>query len=149
MDKKEYIPLIRLLAVKEKEVGYGGEKLDNTESAAKLAFSVIGGSDRECVLACCVSSCMEPISLELVAIGTINTCMVCLREVFKQAILCNAAYLFLFHNHPSGNLSPSTDDQKITERIREAGDLLGIQLLGHIIIGDKERFFSFRESRLL
>lgn len=149
MEKEGYVPLVRLKTVKEKEIRYPGGRLEKAEKAADLAAALLQDSDRECVLVCCVNSRMEPISLELVAIGTINNCVVCPREVFKHAILCNAAYLFLFHNHPSGEPSPSADDRKITERIREAGDLLGIQLLDHIIIGDGKDYFSFKEQGLL
>jgi len=70
------------------------------------------------------------------------------REVFKFAILENASGLFLIHNHPSGILKPSEDDLKITERLKNAGDLMGIRIIDHIIIAE-EGYYSFSEHNLL
>lgn len=70
------------------------------------------------------------------------------REVFKFAIVENASALFLIHNHPSGVLKPSEDDLKITERLKNAGDLMGIRIIDHIIIAE-EGYYSFSEHNLL
>lgn len=70
------------------------------------------------------------------------------REVFKFAIIENASGLFLIHNHPSGILRPSEDDLKITERLKNAGDLIGIRIIDHIIIAE-EGYYSFSENNLL
>jgi DNA repair protein RadC len=68
--------------------------------------------------------------------------------VFKPAVLANAAALILVHNHPSGDPEPSAEDKAITERLRHAGDLLGIKVVDHVVIGDG-RFQSFAEEHLL
>lgn len=68
--------------------------------------------------------------------GTINTSVVSPRELFIEALQKNAVYIILLHNHPSGDPSPSKDDILVTRRVKEAGELLGIELLDHIIIGD-------------
>lgn len=70
------------------------------------------------------------------------------REVFKFAIMENASGLFLIHNHPSGILKPSEDDLKITERLKEAGELMGIRIIDHVIITDNG-YYSFSEHNLL
>ncbi len=70
------------------------------------------------------------------------------REVFRFAIIENASGLFLVHNHPSGILKPSEDDLKITERLKNAGDLMGVRIIDHIIIAD-EGYYSFSEHNLL
>lgn len=70
------------------------------------------------------------------------------REVFKFAIIENASGLFLIHNHPSGILKPSEDDLKITERLKNAGDIIGIRIIDHIIIAE-EGYYSFSEHNLL
>lgn len=70
------------------------------------------------------------------------------REVFKAAILANAAALILVHNHPSGDPEPSAEDRAITERLKQAGELLGIRVLDHVVIGD-DKFRSFAEEGLL
>lgn len=67
------------------------------------------------------------------------------REVFKVAMLANAHGIVLVHNHPSGDPTPSLDDRLITERLRSAGDIVGIPLLDHIIVASGGSFFSFRE----
>lgn len=68
--------------------------------------------------------------------GTINMSVVSPRELFIEALQKNAVYIILLHNHPSGDPSPSKDDILVTRRVKEAGELLGIELLDHIIIGD-------------
>lgn len=76
------------------------------------------------------------LSVETVSIGTLTSSMVHPREVFKPAIRKNAASVILVHNHPSGDPTPSREDIEITKRLSECGQLLGIEVLDHIIIGD-------------
>jgi len=71
------------------------------------------------------------------------------REVFKAAILANAATILCGHNHPSGDPQPSQEDRAITHRLAEAGKLLGINVVDHIIIGSAGRYFSFADEGLL
>ncbi len=68
--------------------------------------------------------------------------------MFKSAILANAASLILVHGHPSGDPEPSAEDKAITARLRQAGDLLGIKILDHVVIGDGS-FLSFAETNLM
>ena len=68
--------------------------------------------------------------------GTINMSLVSPRELFVEALMKNAVYIILMHNHPSGDPSPSRADILVTRRVKEAGEILGIELLDHIIIGD-------------
>lgn len=83
-----------------------------------------------------------------VTIGTINTSLVHPREVFSDAIKCSAASIIVLHNHPSGDPSPSQEDIQVTKRLAQAGEILGIGLLDHIIIGDG-KYFSFKEKGFL
>lgn len=87
------------------------------------------------------------ICIDLVSIGSLNQSIVHPREVFKTALLSNAAAVLLIHQHPTGDPSPSSEDIAITRRLKEAGDLLGIKVLDHIIIGDG--YLSFVERGLL
>lgn len=87
--------------------------------------------------------------IELVSLGTLNSCLVHPREVYRVAIAKNAASLILAHNHPSGDCEPSDDDVALTKRLSEAGGILGIEVLDHIIVGDGEGFISFKECGLL
>lgn len=84
----------------------------------------------------------------MISKGTVNASMVSPREIFLQALHYHAVSIVLVHNHPSGDPAPSRDDLSFTKRVQEAGILLGIELLDHIIIGDR-KYMSFRESRLL
>mgnify|MGYP001076498101 FL=1 len=87
------------------------------------------------------------VCMEEVSVGSLNQSIVHPREVFKTALLSSAAAIVLIHNHPSGDPAPSREDREITRRLKEAGDLLGIRVLDHIIIGDT--YMSFVEQGLL
>ena len=80
--------------------------------------------------------------------GTVNATLITPREIFVEALKYHAVSLILVHNHPGGNPSPSRCDREITERIYQAGEMLGIHLLDHIIIGD-QRYISFKEEGLI
>lgn len=79
--------------------------------------------------------------------GTVNSSVVGVREIFQKALLVNAVNIILMHNHPSGDPKPSNEDIAVTKRIVNAGDLLGVQLLDHIIIGDQ--YVSLKEKGYL
>jgi DNA repair protein RadC len=88
------------------------------------------------------------IAMDTVSVGSLNQSIVHPREVFKTACLSNAAALILIHQHPSGDPTPSSEDISITRRLKEAGELMGIRVLDHIIIGDGE-YCSFVEKGIL
>jgi len=88
------------------------------------------------------------ISYEVVAVGTLTEAPSHPREVFKGALLSNADSVILCHNHPSGDPEPSSEDVALTKRLKEAGDILGISLLDHLIFGDNS-FVSLRDKGLL
>lgn len=87
-------------------------------------------------------ACYDPVS-----VGSLNQSIVHPREVFSNAVRSSAAAILLLHNHPTGDTTPSREDLEITRRLREAGDLLGIKILDHIIIGDS--YLSFVEQGLI
>jgi len=87
-------------------------------------------------------------AMDTVSVGSLNQSIVHPREVFKTACLSNAAALILIHQHPSGDPTPSAEDLSITRRLKEAGEIMGIRVLDHIIIGDGE-YCSFVEKGLL
>jgi DNA repair protein RadC len=80
--------------------------------------------------------------------GSLNSSIAHPREVFKRALLLNGASIILGHNHPSGDVTPSREDILITKRLMESGEILGIEVLDHIIIGDY-RYKSLKESNLI
>lgn len=83
-----------------------------------------------------------------VSIGTLNSSLVHPREVFIEAIKRSANKIILMHNHPSGSIEPSNEDKKITKRLISCGELIGIEVMDHIIIGDGV-YFSFKENRII
>lgn len=87
------------------------------------------------------------ICIDQVSVGSLNQSIVHPREVFKTSLLSSAAAIIVLHNHPSGDPTPSREDLEITKRLREAGDLLGIRILDHIVIGDT--YISFVERGVL
>ena len=87
------------------------------------------------------------ICVDICSIGSLNQSIVHPREVFKTALLSSAAAIILMHNHPSGSPEPSTEDLEVTRRLREAGDLLGVKVLDHIIIGST--YYSFVERGVI
>ncbi len=85
---------------------------------------------------------------EVISKGTVSQSCVSPREIFLTALKNHAVYVILMHNHPSGDVTPSPEDRLLTKRVWEAGNLLGIALMDHIIVGDK-RYFSFREQGII
>lgn len=104
--------------------------------------------DREMFLVIHFNGRMVPESYKIEAIGTLDTCVIHPREVFKGAILGNASSIILAHNHPSGIAEPSKEDKAIALRLYKVGEILGIELLDFVIIGG-DNIWSAAESGLL
>lgn len=138
------IGIVRLCMVKEERTLYGMQQLSGPEDAAEIVYPLFAIADREMMVVMSMSAKMEPLALEIAAVGGIDTCMVDIRNLFKHSLLNNAAGILCFHNHLSGNPKPSKEDEEITLRIGCAGKILGMELIDHIIIGEQE-FYSFRE----
>lgn len=103
--------------------------------------------DKECVVVLCLDSQKKIKAYNLVSVGTLNECMAHPRDVWKPAILCSSGGIILMHNHPSGGTEPSNADRNLTTRTAQAGQLLSIDLVDHVIVGDG--YYSFREAGLL
>jgi DNA repair protein RadC len=86
------------------------------------------------------------LGVHVVSIGNLTSAPIHPREVFTFAIALGSAALVVAHNHPSGDATPSSDDRAITNRLQESGDLLGIKVLDHLVIGS-DRFYSFADGR--
>lgn len=111
-------------------------------------------ADREMFLLLFLDSKNNVIKIEPHTIGTVDSCAVYPREIFKSAILNSASSIICVHHHPSGNPEPSMEDRHITKQIVFAGELLGIKTLDHIILGDgktagQPAFFSFADEGLI
>ena len=132
------IQIVSLRMVREKSVPYGDAKISQAEDVVRLWHSLHtkGQPDREEVWLVCLDNQMKPTALHMVARGILTGALLTPREVFKTAISANASCVILIHNHPSGDPGPSPDDEAITDRLRRAGEILGIKLRDHIIIGN-------------
>jgi DNA repair protein RadC len=105
--------------------------------AAEIACAIIGpDADRECTVVLFLNTRHRVIGSQMISVGTLNASLVHPRETFKGAILAGAAAIVLAHNHPSGDATPSNDDVALTKRLRTAGEILGIPVLDHVVIGD-------------
>ena len=124
--------------------------LSSPESVADLVNTLYNLCDltEEYVYLLAVDTKNVPIGAFEVSHGTVDCSVVAPREIFMRALLCGAAKIVLAHNHPSGNVNPSSEDIKLTERIKQAGDIMGMPLLDHIIVGDNE-FFSFKQENYM
>ena len=118
----------------------------NAEEAAQVLQQRMQGLDREHFMVMLLNQKKALLSVETVSVGTLNGSMVHPREVFKQAIKRSAAAMILAHNHPSGDCTPSEQDELVTERLKEAGEIVGIEVIDHIIIG-QDMYYSFRENQ--
>ncbi len=142
------VNIVTIRMVREATMLYNIRRVSSPSDAVELGKKFIQDSDREQLLLCCLDTKNQPVALNVVSIGSLNSSIVHPREVFKAAILSYAASVILFHNHPSGDTSPSSEDISITTRLKECGKLLGIELIDHIIIGDG-RYCSFKEKGIL
>ena len=144
------VNFVHLKVVKEKSVDYGNRAIDSpqkaTETVREVIHDMIGDMDRECMAVCATDTRLKPTGIQIVGMGTVNSCMFSVPGIFKAALLTNAANILLFHNHPSGDVTPSREDIECTEKVKKAGELLDVPLLDHIIIGADGDYYSFREN---
>lgn len=123
----------------------GGVTLECAESVANYYMEQLRHETKEVLLVSLFTGKGRLITEQVVSVGSINSSVVSPREIFYTAIIHNAAYLILLHNHPSGDPTPSEQDFKVTEHLKICGKYMDIQLADHIIIGDNQ-YYSFREN---
>lgn len=143
---KRSINIISLKLVKDKSIDYNIRPVRRPLNVVKLVNELIGEADREYIIVLNLNSKLEPNSIQICGIGSLSEAIIHPREIFKSAILSNSSSILMAHSHPSGYVEPSKEDILITRRIRSAGELLGIPLLDHIIVGQEQDFFSFAEN---
>lgn len=112
--------------------------IKSPEDAANLGkqFMRIHEETEEYLYLICLNTKNKVIGVFELTHGTVNSSLFSAREVFQKALLANAVSIILMHNHPSGDPTPSRQDIEVTKRTTEAGNLLGVELLDHIIVGD-------------
>lgn len=143
------IEVVKVQVVREKIMYYEGSKcIRSPKDAADILREYIGNEDREHFVIMMLSTKNTINAIHTTSIGSLSSAIVHPREVFKAAVLANASSIVLGHNHPSGDPTPSPEDIEATKRLSNAGDLMGIDVLDHVIIGDG-RFYSLKERGLL
>ena len=144
------VSIYRVTLVRDSSIPIHDQRLGNSADCERLIRSYLTGVDREHFIVLLVNRKNEVIGINTVSVGSLSASVVSPREVFKPAILANAAALICAHNHPSGDPKPSAEDRALTERLYQAGKLLDIQVLDHIIIGDgTTRYYSFADNGTL
>lgn len=143
------IDIVRVKLDTEKSI-YSDENIDSPEKLISVVGSEIKELANECVLLANLNTKNQIINMSVISQGLIDRSLLHPREVFNKAILSNASGVMLFHNHPSGDITPSKQDKEITEKIAFSGELLGIKLLDHIIVGAGNfAYFSFAKENLI
>lgn len=139
-----------LRMVREESFTYKPATITSPESASALLESAFDLSNQpeEVVALIALDTRNVVAGLFIVSRGTVNSSLVHPREVFKRALLCNASSIIIAHNHPGGSLIPSSDDKAITQRIKEAGRIVGVSLSDSLIIA-RGRCYSFARDKAL
>ena len=148
-DPRPYrVPIYSLRVVRESSQKAETRKIRSPRDAANIFREYIGHADREHFVLMMLDTKNQVVGLHTVSIGDLSSSIVHPREVFKVAVLTGAASIIVAHNHPSGDTAPSPEDIAVTRRLSDAGELLGIEVLDHVIIGGEIAFVSLKEKGL-
>ncbi|MCA0151348.1 DNA repair protein RadC [Rossellomorea vietnamensis] len=139
------VNIVSVKLVRESSLLYANRSIRSPDDAYELIKDFLEDRDREHFIVVSLNTKNQPVSINICHIGSLNASLVSPREVMKSAILSSAASIMVFHNHPSGDTSPSQEDISVTSRLKEAGRLMGIDLLDHLIIGDG-KYLSLKEK---
>lgn len=121
--------------------------INSAKSVYEYAYPKLRDLDRECFMVIHLDAKNRVIRDVKVSVGTLTSSLIHPREVFKEAIKDSANAIILVHNHPSGDVTPSEEDKKVTKMLQEAGELLNIKVLDHVIVGDG--YWSFKDESSL
>ena len=139
------VNIVQVKLVREKSMLYKDRKIRSPRDAYDLMLEFLGDVDREHFIVLCLDTKNQPTCIQVVHIGNLNSSIVHPREVLKSAILSNAASIIVGHNHPSNISDPSPEDIDVTKRLTQAGEILGVELLDHLILCS-DSFHSLKES---
>lgn len=134
------------LALKEGDTLYSPEQMNSPWNAVNVMREAMRYMDREMLCVVNLDAKLHPINYNVVSLGGTDQVAFPVNNIFKSSILSNAHSIMMLHNHPSGDVSPSQEDYSATHYVSEAGKLLNIPLVDHIIVGaDRGDLYSFRE----
>ena len=139
------LDVVQIRLIKERTL-YSESVLNSPENVIQFLTDEFASFDREVFGILNLNTQNQVINMNIVSVGVIDQAIVSPREIFKSSILSNAASILLLHNHPSGKVTPSREDLQITDQLCNAGMLLGIRVLDHVIIGGRNGWnYSFLE----
>src|SRR5215475_2082010 len=147
--KSASVPVFKIMLVREGRVPCYNQQIRSSADAATLLHTYLADVDREHFAIILLNQKNRVLGVNTVSIGSLTASVVHPREVYKSAILSNAASIICEHNHPSTDCQPSREDRAITTRLVEAGKLLGISVLDHVIISGTGQYFSFADENML
>lgn len=124
-------------------------RLNTPAAAATVLISILKHEPIEVCGILCLSARLDILAYHELSRGTLDSAMVHPRDVFRTALLANSASVVVAHNHPSGDPMPSPDDIVLTTRLKAAGELVGVPLADHVIVGSNRRYYSFKEAGTL
>ena len=140
---------IKSLEVREIEYSYDKRpKISGMDDVVQVVKPMIADPNKEFFMALYLNTKNGVLKQEVISIGSLNANIVHPREIFKTACMISASSIIVAHNHPSGDTSRSREDIEITKKLSEAGKMMGIELLDHVIIG-YDRYYGFKESGIL
>lgn len=147
MKPNHHLDFVRIKLITEKRL-YSEEELTSSQKVVQFISKELAECDREvlCILNC--NAKCQVINMNVVSMGSLTETLVTGRELFKSAILSNARGMILIHNHPSGDCTPSKQDVLVTERLVACGELIGITVLNHIILG-RGTYLSMKEANMM
>ncbi|WP_442600447.1 JAB domain-containing protein [Neobacillus sp. D3-1R] len=143
VEKKERMRRLNVISLKMVKEGHFCYKTNVVRSpidVVSLAREYISDSDREIMALVCLNTKNKITGLHTISVGSLNSSIVHPRECFKLAIANNSASIIVFHNHPSNDCTPSREDIEVTKRLKEAGQILGVELLDHLIVGETNHY---------
>lgn len=141
------IPDYKVMLVKDSNVPSDKKRIGQPTDVVSMFESYLQGADREHFCIAMLDRKGNLLGLNTVSVGSLSSSVVHPREVFKPAIVIGASSIILCHNHPSGDTTPSNEDIAVTRKLVEGGKILGIEVLDHVIIGD--RYCSLKERGLI
>lgn len=144
----EKINVVSIKLFKEGDLLVESNKIKSTGDAFSVLKKYLDHKDREYLVVLTLDTRNKITNINTVSIGTLNSSMAHPREIFKTAILSNAESIIIGHNHVSGDSFPSGEDIQMTRIIKKCGDILGIVLLDHLIIGD-DNYTSLKEKGII
>ena len=123
--------------------------LTTPHTLAAVLFSILGEEPIEVCGLLCLSTKLDILAYHELSRGSLDCSIIHPRDVFRTALLGHAASVVVGHNHPSGDPSPSPEDLGVTVRLKQAGEIIGLTLADHIIVGHRGRYYSFKEAGTL